>query len=804
MKKIVLGVLVLVGIVLLSVIAMATYISFNKEVLRKKIIEKIRERTRGEVVIGSVSPAFFETFPFISVELNNVILRDSAFAIHKKDLLTARKIFLETSLFHILKDSKLKAVSFEDGRINLFRDSTYNNTYIFKTSNKEKDDSDEPSAADYPDIRMKNMEISFKNPNRNKDHGILAKKLVASIEHDNKKLVISTKSDMMIRQIAFNTTKGGYLTNTSWKASFELEYDKKTRTLSFPKQRIDLNDHPYYFSGTFRIDDQSPDFQLDITSKDTRFQHAASLLPKRTYTKLEEYRLSGPVSINISVTGKTSSGFKPLVKATVKAPATDLKTNFIHLVNCSFEASFNNEIAVGQVRDDKNSEIRISNFQGMLGKIPLKIDSLIITNLKEPELNGHLVSNFPLKDLNEQTGSSTLKFRTGTGRINVHYQGPISGDNQSSPGLTGIISLNDAGLDYIPRGFVMNDGNGDILFKDNHLLVRSLTMNTGKTNLTMNGRAENFLTLLKVSPEKLILQWNIKSRKIFLEDYKGFLSSPVKKEKKSNIAATFSKTAEKIDKMLLDGDARLNLDAAALNYNKFDAQNLKARVLLTPAAAKLEEVSMDHARGKISMKGIVDKTSLHNVVDITANLNKVYLPVLFESFSDFGQDAIQSKNVEGSITADVTLHALVTEKGTVLRDKTKGKVNFLIENFELNNFEPIQKLSEKVFKKQDFSRIKFADLENSLIIDGSAYIMDRMDIRSTALVFSVKGVYDVEKGTDMGIILPIKNLLKNNANLELSDEGRNQSGISIRLRAKTGEDGKLAIGWDPLRRGGRK
>ena len=804
MKKIVLGILVFLGIILLSVVVMATFISLNKEVLKAKIIEKVGERTRGEVIIGAVSPAFFETFPFISVELKDVILRDSGFAIHKKDLLTARKIYLETSLFHILKSSKLKTVSLEDGRINIFRDSSFNNTYIFKTTNKENGKSGEPSAADYPDIRMKNMEISFKNPQRNKDHGILAKHLVATIEHDKKKLVITTKSDLMVRQIAFNTEKGGYLTNTSWKATLELEYDKKERTLSFENQRITLNEHPYFFTGLFRIDDQSPDFQLKIRSEKTRFQHAASLLPKRTYSKLSEYRLSGPVSINITVTGKTSSGFKPLVKAIMKAPETDLKTNFIHLVNCSFEASFDNEVAVGPKRDDKNSSIHIKNFRGMLGKIPLKMDSLVISNLKDPVLNGHLVSNFPLKDLNEHTGSSTLKFKTGTGRINVHYHGPISGEEHSSSGLTGIISLKDAGLDYLPRGFVMNNGNGDILFKDNHLLVRSLAMNTGQTNLTMNGRAENFLTLLKVSPEKLVLEWNIKSRKIFLEDYKGFLSSPVKKEKKSNIAATFSKTAEKIDKMLLDGDARLNLDAAAVTYHKFDAENLRARVLLTPVAANLEEVSMDHARGKIMLKGTVDKTGQHNVVDITSSLTKVYLPVLFNSFSDFGQDAIQSKNVEGSITADVKLHAIVTEKGTVLRDQTKGKINFLVENFELNNFEPIQKLSEKVFKKQDFTRIKFADLENTLEIDGSAYIMDRMEIRSTALVFSVKGVYDVEKGTDMGIILPVRNLLKNNANLELSDEGRKQSGINIRLRAKTGEDGKLAIGWDPLRRGGRK
>ena len=74
-----------------------------------------------------------------------------------------------------------------------------------------------------------------------------------------------------------------------------------------------------------------------------------------------------------------------------------------------------------------------------------------------------------------------------------------------------------------------------------------------------------------------------------------------------------------------------------------------------------------------------------------------------------------------------------------------------------------------------------------------------MDIRSTALNITVEGVYDFKKGTDMFIKLPLRNLLKSQANTDISDNGRAAHGVSLRLRAKTGDDGKLKVSWDPLR-----
>lgn len=69
-----------------------------------------------------------------------------------------------------------------------------------------------------------------------------------------------------------------------------------------------------------------------------------------------------------------------------------------------------------------------------------------------------------------------------------------------------------------------------------------------------------------------------------------------------------------------------------------------------------------------------------------------------------------------------------------------------------------------------------------------------MEIRSNVVVLFVEGIYDTKKGTDMSIQVPLSNLSK--AENEIINTGK--VGMNVRLRAKTGEDGKLNVSWDPF------
>jgi hypothetical protein len=236
-----------------------------------------------------------------------------------------------------------------------------------------------------------------------------------------------------------------------------------------------------------------------------------------------------------------------------------------------------------------------------------------------------------------------------------------------------------------------------------------------------------------------------------------------------------------------------------MNYKKFEAKKVDAELLLTSNRIDLKNVSFGHANGSMKMAGTITEGVSSNAVFLNSTLNKMDIPALFYAFGDFGQDAITTKNIKGIVSAIVNVNTAITDEAEVIAESTLGTIDFLVENGELNNFEPLQKISTSVFKKQDFSTIRFADLKNRLEVKGTAFIIDKMEIRSTALILFAEGVYDVKKGTDMSIKFPIRNIVKKNDSIDLISSDI-RTGPSIRVRAKTGDDGKLKISWDPLRR----
>ena len=79
--------------------------------------------------------------------------------------------------------------------------------------------------------------------------------------------------------------------------------------------------------------------------------------------------------------------------------------------------------------------------------------------------------------------------------------------------------------------------------------------------------------------------------------------------------------------------------------------------------------------------------------------------------------------------------------------------------------------------------------------------INRMEINSTVLSLFVEGVYGLARNTDISIQVPLSNLKKRNKEYTPENLGAGRGGgMSIFLRAKTGEDGVVKIKYDPFKR----
>src|SRR5690606_32491980 len=270
---------------------------------------------------------------------------------------------------------------------------------------------------------------------------------------------------------------------------------------------------------------------------------------------------------------------------------------------------------------------------------------------------------------------------------------------------------------------------------------------------------------------------------IYLSDFEAFLTNP-ETESGARSAARFGTTSAKVDQMFSEGDIFISLNTPELEYNAFTASAVEARLVLQKTGIVLEKVSFKHAGGTMNLSGQMVNGVDFNPVTIHSRMTDMDIPLLFKAFDNFGQDAITYENLKGKLSAELDFTTAVTNEAEIIREASEGTIDFVLKNGELNNFAPMAAISEKVFKKQDFSEIQFAELSNRLDIKVAAFVINPMDIRCTALKFSVEGVYDVVEGTDMSIRLPFQNFTRSQANTDIAEGGKPKQGLGVRIRAR--------------------
>jgi len=789
------------GIILLIVacwIGLAIFIAYNKDFLRNKLVTLIEKQTKGKVTIREVSSSLLKTFPFMSLQISGISIRDSLYQVHRHSLFEAEQVYLRASPASLITKTWIGKIIVRSGSLYLFTDSSgYSNNYLIKSKSNKKGNSD----ASLPDIQLESFNIEVQNPLTRKHYKGFARRLDIHVDNEaggNKNIHI--KVDLRVAGIGFNTRKGYFIQNTRVQSKMHVDYDGSSRQLSFNRLMLNIDDEQLAFNGAFDMSGTTHDFHLDISAPKSDYTKLAKFFPQKTRTVLGRYNITGPIDIRVTIEGKTAGPQEPHVTATMIARKNDLSVPGLDLANCTFTGTYNNRMDSTRECSDANSIITFTDVRGKFAGILVKADKTTFKNLDVTYLETDLHADFALAALDKEFQSSTLKFNDGHAVVNASFEGPIMGTDRATSKITGYVRFKKASVSYVPRSMTVTNLNGDLLFKQKDLVVPGLSMSTGKSIIKVDGRADNFLSLFNISPEQMQLAWNVRSDELFLEDFKSFLTKRGAAKKSSQSENALAKASNKIDKMFTDGSVHLTLTTPAMHYRKFNATDFKGAIMLTNDYVDVENVSLKHADGTISLKGRMTQAGALNKVSLSTDLQHINVPGIFTAFSNFGQDAITAENLRGRLTANVNLETYITDAAKTRPELTTGSVKFLLQDGELHEFEPVKKISEKAFKKQDFSNIRFADLQNLLEIKGTAFIVNRMEIRSTAITMFVEGIYDTKKGTDMSIQLPVRNLLKSNAGTDLTDAGRDKKGISVRLRAHTGEDGKLQVGWDPFKK----
>ncbi|MEZ2446343.1 AsmA family protein [Chitinophaga sp. RCC_12] len=787
---------IFIALLVLLILGMTWYIHANKDNFLKQITAQLNDHLSGNIRIADMEPSLWKSFPSVSIALKKVVLEDSLFQQHHHPLLDVDYIFVRVNTLSLLrKHINVNEITLQDGTIFLYTDTTgYSNTYVLQRKSAPKKNNSSKDAS-IKKLMLTNISFIIDNRQKFKLFHLDVRQLDGKVSATDSSIQFTMISDILSKSFAFNTVKGSYLKDKKMQLNLSVIFNKRTKILHIPQQEIRIDDHPVLITGQFGFGEKPPPFQLKINANQVLLHDAATWLPPAISSKLSSITLTKPLDAEANLNGYMKYRDTPKVLITWKTTNNVMVTTMGEWTNCNFTGRFNNEVLPGQGHTDENSAVNIFQLSATLAGVPLKADTIRVVNLKQPLLHGHFRSDFPLTNLNSETGESPILFKDGNANADLYYTGPVLNSDNTPSSLQGVVQVKQGAFTYLPRNLSFHDANANLRFTGQDLMLENVHIQTQKSNLQMDGMVKNLLNLYFTTPDKIELTWNIRSQLVDLNEFKSFLAPRQKvKPTRTQQKAKMTRVNRQLDVVLASSNVNMLVQLDKVTYQRFNAQNVKASVQLTNTDILLKQIALQHAGGNMQMAGVLHQQGNNNNFNINATVNNVHISQLFYAFDNFGLSALKSDNLRGNVSAKVNLKGNVLDNGSLAKNSLYGTINFNLKNGALINFGPLADIGNFAFRKRRLDSITIDNLSSTFQVEGNKILIPPMRIASSAINIDVNGVYGITGGTNINLDIPLRNPAKDSAITDKAEKRkRSRKGIVVHLRAVSEKDGKVKI-----------
>ena len=796
--------LIVVGCILLLPVLLwvgvSVYISSNKQHLLQQITTKFNNRMNGRLTIRDMDASLIRGFPGVSVSFSDVLLRDSMYSTHHRDLLKAKEVFVSLNAMSLVRGTPtIRNIHIVGGGIHIFVDSTgYSNASIFDRQ-PDADTSHRITDLHLGHILFSDITATFESHKKFKLFQFDVHSMETILDYNNTGWYGSIQMDAFVKSFAFNTARGSYMKDKNLNMHITVAYNKQTKTLTVPEQAIKIGTDDLKLAAQFYFSSFPGNFNLHISAPAIPFRNAASMLSPNIATSINNINLKNPVNVTANISGAMKFRDTPLVHVSWLVQDNTLLTPIGDISNCNFEGYFDNEVLAGMGHSDNNSIIRIYGMRGNWQQLPFSADTVTVNNLKRPVIEGHIKSRFPLAKLNPIIGGKVLIFSKGEGLLNIKYKGALRNDDTTSPYIQGALQVVNGTLTYTPRKLVFTNTNASLKFSGQDLLVQKTSVQLGTSKYLMEGNLQNFLNFYYHDPTKIVLNWRISSQNIDLKEFRTFLAhrhlnKPPVRDTKKPMNRYINHLSKQMDDMLTSGNVHISLRADTVDYGRFMATDLDADVRLGRKGIDVSHAELSHASGKLAVSGSLYNNGNLNNYHVIATAGDVDIKRFFRAFDNFGQDGLTDKNLSGRLNAHMNVTGSLMDDGTALTRSVNGTVDYDLRNGTLTDFEPFRVIGKYLFRKRNLSHITFGNLKNKLDIRQDKIIIEPMTVNTSAFNVHVKGVYSLTTGTNIDIELPLRNPKKDAPDLDLDHLPRRQrKGVTLYFKAADDEDGKVRI-----------
>lgn len=769
--------------ILLFWIGLAVYVNNHKKELLSSITNQLNASINGTLSAEHIEPTLIKGFPSISVVLNNVVLHDTMYPVHHHNLLEAKKLSIAVNVFSFLTgNTTVENVRIQDANIYLFTDSLgYSNTNLFH----KKGSSD--SSAKTPQLQLNhfycdNVHFIFEQKAQKKFFNFDIANLEGKINYDHKDWHAFVKMNALIKALTFYTPAGSFLENRRVNTHFELDYNDAGKCLNMPVKPISIEGNRVLFGASFFMDHVPIRYKIEAKADNIDYQLGRSWLSAHIQHEMRIVDVKKPLNVQATIKGTFERGNQPLVYVRWQARNNILEVQGNTIKDCAFNGYFYNQIYPEVPVCDENSAIGMTSFKGNWASIGFKADTVQILNLISPVMTGHFRSDFELNQLSNVLHNNSFVFDKGHMNLDIFFKGGIDNNDTTVPYIIGHAQLSNGSVIYTPRQLGCNNISAEFNFTGSSLSVKNMQLQNGTNLLFMEGYLYHLLSLYYTAPDKMVLDWHIRSPYINLAEYKKFIVSrdqtnTANRSVKTSESKSVRRFSDQLDEVFERSNVNIQLDVAKIGYQKFVATNIAARLKLTETSVHMEQVSLQHAGGTIQFSGAIDQNSTLHHFSLHTQVDRVRVNEFLTAFGNFGQTTLTEQNIKGEFYMRANLSGAITDNGQLVPTSINGIANIELKHGALIEFQPLKNIGKFIFRRRNLAYVNIGNISDQFDINGELIRIHPLKLSSDIINADIEGLYSFGKGTDINIDVPLRNpkndelILDDSVKLEKRNKG---------------------------------
>lgn len=789
---------VLAGALLLSGLTVALIYNYQEKIIQLFIAEA-NKHLKTKVQVGHIALSWWDKFPQVSVSLHQVRVTEGLPG-STAPLATAKKIFCTFSLVDLVqKNYQVRELYLEDGQVEVkvLADGSVNYRVFGPDTTTAQE---QPLSFDLEKIALKNMVVSYADASLKQFYKVTARDLQAAMALQPGRMTIQSEGGVYVHTLQLKENE--YFRDKETYLRTALVIRPEERKLELAPSLIRVGPADYEVSG--QVDYAATTVvDLQLAGKNTNVQSILALLPARTSLSLRQYRSTGAVYFNGSIKGPVSALELPQVTFHFGCQGASLfyADYKQQLKDISLTGTFTN----GARRSAATSVLSLKNLTGRLDNRPFSAN-LVLENFRDPGLTldlkadldvGHVLGLFPVAE---------IKNGSGRARVALNFSGKLrqlKGDRgRSQVAAGGDITLHNVTLALRDYAQPFRNLNGTFLVRKNDLAVSDFKGWLGSSDFLLNGYFKNALPWFFLQRQSLLIEADLQSRFLNLDQLLSSSTRPASAAGRPGSGNTGSggSAYRLVVSPYLDFDLRARVQR--LQFRRLQGKDFQGNVQLKNQVISSSNIDFQVIGGHFGLQGYLDARNADNIkVTTTTRLRDLKVDSLFYVFENFGQNFLVQRHLRGELTANIKSDLYFNSYLSPQTDRMEAEVQVLIRNGQLNNFEPLQKLS-LFARRSELANMRFAQMSNTFYIQDRTIYIPEMEIHSNvsrASLIGIQGTHTFDQEMDYKIRIPLKRGLKRDRDEDYDPQAPAAQGTPNLFLTLKGNENDFKVAYDKER-----